>query len=218
MRKSLIIAIVVEIIVLVIAFGFSIAYIQFGMGRENLVLNIGLVIVWVLVASVLLFVFWWRSLVREEMVRRFYISDEWVYNHEIGYAPLKRICPNGDAYGFVTFAADALAKMSYGFEVADAPEEFHPTFLIASRSFSFHFSGGDEEMGEEADGVVVDQWSGSLNKVTSGSGGGSGAAVGAGANAEPSYTEIGKFENARQLARLLEDNGAFDHIEMEEGE
>lgn len=207
MRKSLIVAIAVEIIVLIFAFGFSVAYIQFGMGRESLVLNIVLVIVWVLVAGVLLFVFWWRSLVREEMVRRFYVSDEWIYNHEIGYAPMKRICPNGDAYGFVTFAADALAKMSYGFEVADAPEQFNPKFLIESRTFRFHFSGGDEEMGEKADGVVVDQWRGSLRKVASGEEGD-----------EVAYTEIGKFENARQLARLLEDNGAFDHVLMEEGE
>lgn len=206
MKKSLIIAIAVEIVVLILAFAFSLAYIQFGVGRDNLMLNIALVILWVFVAGVLLFVFWWRTLVREEMVRRFFVSDDWVYNHEIGYAPMKKVAPAGDAYGFVTFAADALAKMSYGFEVADAPEEFEPRFLISSRVFRFHMSGGDEEMGEQADGVVVDQWRGSLERID------------ADASEKSSYTEVGKFENAGELARLLEDNGAFARADVEEGE
>ena len=165
MKKSLVFAIAVEVVVLIAAFAFSVSYLLFGMWRESLILNMALVIVWVLVAGVLLIVFWWRSLVREEMVRRFYVSDKWIYNHEIGYAPLSRIIPNGDAYGFVTFAAEALAKMSYGFEVAETPDDFKPRFLISSHDFHFHLSGGDDELGDEAEGVVVDAWKGTLQKI-----------------------------------------------------
>lgn len=209
MRTNLIVAIVIEAVVLVAAFGLSLAYIFFGVDHENLVINIALIILWVFVAGLLLLVFWWRSLTREEMVRRFFLSNEWIYNHEIGYAPIRKIAPNGDAYGFVTFAADSLAKMSYGFEVADAPEEFHPQFLIASSVFRYHFIGGDEEMGEKPDGVVVDQWCGSLQRIEGTEGE---------ADEEPNYEEVGKFENARELARLIEDNCDLSAAEAEEGE
>ena len=203
MGKSLKVAIVIEVVVLVVAFALSVAYLLFGFGHGNPVLNVLMIVLWVIVAGVLLFVFWWRSLLREEMVRQFFVADDWVYNHEIGYAPMKRIVPDGDAYRFVTFAADALAKMSYGFEVAEVPEEFHPRFLISSKEFHYHFSGGDEEAGEKPDGVVVDHWRGSLEIVQ------------AGAYDMEDYVEVGEFENARDLARLLEDNGAFGEAVLE---
>lgn len=203
MGKGLTVAVVIEAIVLVVAFVITAMFLLFGFGRANPVLNVLLVVLWVVVAGLLLFVFWWRSLLREEMLRQFFVADDWVYNHEIGYAPMKRIVPNGDAYRFVTFAADALAKMSYGFEVAEAPEEFHPRFLISSKEFHYHFSGGDDEDGEGSDGVVVDHWRGSLELIQSG------------AYDVANYIEVGEFENAWDLARLLEDNGAFGELVVE---
>lgn len=203
MGKGLTVAIVIEAIVLVVAFVVTAMFLLFGFGRANPVLNALLVVLWVVVAGLLLFVFWWRSLLREEMLRQFFVADDWVYNHEIGYAPMKRIVPNGDAYRFVTFAADALAKMSYGFEVAEAPEEFHPRFLISSKEFHYHFSGGDDEDGEGSDAVVVDHWRGSLELIQ------------AGAYDAANYIEVGEFENAWDLARLLEDNGAFGELVVE---
>lgn len=211
MKRSLIFAIVVEVIVLVAAFAFTLSYLLFGMWRETLILNMVLVIVWVLVAGIFLAVFWWRSLVREEMVRRFYVSDKWVYNYEIGYAPLGKVITDGDAYGFVTFAADALAKMSYGFEVAENPENFKPRFLITSNEFRFHFSGGDDEMGEEAEGVVVDAWKGTLQRIDRSS-------VANGVEGAKTYSEVGTFGNAGELARLLEDAGVFESDEDQQPE
>ena len=194
MGKGVRVGIIVEIVVLVIAVALSVAYFQMGLFRSDKGFDIWLLILWVLVAAVLLFVLWWRSLTREEMVRRFYLSPDGVYNHEIGYAPLERIAATNDAFQFVSFAAESLATMSYGFEVADTPEDFKPNLIISTRSFHFHKI--DEEAEAEDGAVVIDQWKGSLMSVgTPGD--------------EKTYTELGTFENARELARLLEDNGAF---------
>ena len=191
MGKGVRVGIIVEAIVLVAAIALSIAYFRMGLFRSDKGFDIWLLIVWVLVAAILLFILWSRSLTREEMVRRFYLSDEGVYNHEIGYAPLSRIAADNDAYQFVSFAADSLTTMSYGFEVADVPDDFRPKFIISTNSFLFHSSGEDED-----GGAVIDQWKGSLIRVGV-------------PGDEASYTELGSYENVRELARLLEDNGAF---------
>ena len=191
MGKGVRVGIIVEAIVLVAAIVLSFAYFRMGLFRSDKGFDIWLLIVWVLVAAILLFILWSRSLTREEMVRRFYLSDEGIYNHEIGYAPLSRIAADNDAYQFVSFAADSLTTMSYGFEVADVPDDFRPKFIISTNSFLFH-SSGEEEDG----GAVIDQWKGSLIRVGV-------------PGDEASYTELGSYENVRELARLLEDNGAF---------
>ena len=191
MGKGVRIGIIVEAIVLVAAIILSLAYFRMGLFRSDKGFDIWLLIVWVLVAAILLFILWSRSLTREELVRRFYLSDEGVYNHEIGYAPLSRIAADNDAYQFVSFAADSLTTMSYGFEVADVPDDFRPKFIISTNSFLFHSSGEDED-----GGAVIDQWKGSLIRVGV-------------PGDEASYTELGSYENVRELARLLEDNGAF---------
>ena len=96
--------------------------------------------------------------------------------------------PSGDAYEFVTFAADALVEMSYGFEVAEMPEDFQPRYMVSTKTFKVRQTG---------DGAVVSQWKGALHRVVS----------------DPNGTrgtyEIGQFENAAQLAQLLEQNEAF---------
>ena len=129
------------------------------------------------------------------MVRRFFISDDWVYNYEIGYAPLASIVPDRDPFEFATFAAESLALMSYGFEVADPPTEFQPKFLIASTKFRFHLIDG--ESSTEDVGAVVDEWAGTLQKVETR------------VDGSHSYTELGKYENVEQLAQLLYVNGAM---------
>lgn len=197
MRKGLITAIAVEAVVLVVAFALSVACISFGVGERNLIANIATIAVLVLVSGVLLFVYWWRTMQRDEMARRFYISRDWVYNHEIGHAPMKRVLSGDGSYDFVTFAADALAKMSYGFEVADAPADFSPEFVIDSRAFHFHFAGDDDGTGDAGEGVVVDRWQGALQRVS------------VGADGKLSLTDVGRFENASELARLIDDNVDF---------
>ena len=204
MGRGLRTAVLVEIVVLVAALVFSIAYFRMGLRYQaSHVATIVLVALWVLVAAILLFVFWTRVLKREEMIRRIYLNDEWIYNHEIGYAPVRRIVPDGDAYELVTFAAESLAKMSYGFEVADAPDDFKPEYLVISNSFLFHIPEVDPEdvdaVPDDADeeGVVIDRWTGVLQQVVRRDGD------------KPSYEDIGRFENAGQLARLLEDSDAL---------
>ena len=208
MRKSLVIAIAVEAVVLVTAVALSVACIGFGIGERNEVLNLVMILLLVVVSGVMMLAYWMRSMQRDEMVRRFFISPKWVYNHEIGYAPLDRVVPDGDAYRFVTFAADALAKMSYGgFEVADAPEDFKPEYLIDSRVFQYHLISDPEstESTEGAEeGVVVDRWQGTLQRIEH-------DIVG-----RIRYEDVGAFENARDLAILLEDSDAFDPAFLQE--
>ena len=189
-------AVVVEAIVLVAALAFSLAYFLLGWYQQpGHILDIALIAVWVLVAALLLFVFWNRSLKREEMVRRFYLNKEWVYNHEIGYAHLASVVPSGDPFELVSFIADSLAQMSYGFEVAETPDDFVPDFLISSRSFQFHFVEDEDDL-DEARGVIVDNWRGVLERVIHASDG--------------SYQteDIGAFRNARELSRLLEEGAS----------
>lgn len=190
MGKGVRIWIIIEAVVLVVAIVLSVLYFRFGLFRRDNGLDIWLIIVWVLVAAVSLLTLWWRSLTREEMVRRFYLSDQGIYNPEIGYAPMSRVSAYGDAYEFVSFAADSLTTMSYGFEVADVPDDFEPTLVISTRALRFHRSEDD------ADAAVIDQWKGALLKVgTPGD--------------ESTYTEVGTYDNVRELARLLEDNDVF---------
>lgn len=192
MHKQMKAAIIVEVVVLVCALGFSLFYVANGMYRANHLLDVLLVVLWILVAGALLLVFRSRTVVREEMVRRFYLSRDWIYNHEIGYAPL----PKGDfdtgAYGTVMFAADALARMSYDFEVADTPAHFEPYCMISSRVFLFHMVGENDPQDRS---VVVDQWEGTLQKIEP---------TAAGTH---EYTVVGEFKNAKELAQLLEGLG-----------
>lgn len=188
-------AIIVEAIVLAVALAFSVVYFTMGLYQSSNVLDVMLVVLWILVAVVLLVVFWSRSHVREEMVRRFYLSHDWIYNHEIGYAPLDQIMPERDAYEFVTFAADALARMSYGFEVASAPDDFQPEYLISSKSFSYHLIGNEDDPDDNS--VVIDKWKGTLHSVQVNEQGGH------------TYTKVGDYSNAKELARLIDTNNAI---------
>lgn len=160
-----------------------------GPKNEHAMLHITLVLVGVVVAGTLNAILWRRTLERETLVRRFFVSPHWIYNHEIGYAPLDNIAPDDDVYGFVTFAAEALARMSYGFEVANPPESFEPIVLIDSRVFLYHAASDDPD-----DGIVIDEWRGMVRHVT-----------GTDLSDESNFEDIAAFDDAGELARLLED-------------
>lgn len=160
---------------------YTALYLFLGLYRIDRWQSFLLIALWVVVVIGLFAFFRQRSLVREEMIRRYYISDSWIYNHEIGYAPLEQIVPSGNVYDFVTFAAESLAEMSYGFDVADAPDDFNPKYLVTSQKFSFHRSGG---------GIVIDQWKGKLLQID-----------GDGDDGD----ELGTFSNAGELAVLLDE-------------
>ena len=187
MRKYLKSAILLEVLVLASALAFLLAFLRFGLGRNHPLLNIILMLSCVVIVGVLLLVLWQRTLQREILVRRFYLSPDWIYNHEIGYAQLSRIIPDGNAYDFVTFAAEALGHKPYGFEVADTPESFEPRLIIESTTFLFHTT--DDE--DDPDGVVVDTWEGIVREI-----------VDAG-KGEQEYHDLTEFSNAGELARAL---------------
>lgn len=190
MRSLLKVGIIIEAVVLVVAIAFSIFYFENGFYRVNHGYDVLLVMLWVLVAAALLFLFWSRSLAREEMMRRFYLSPEWIYNHEIGFAPIADTVESGNLYDFVAFAADSLAKMSYGFEVAESPEDFKAQYVVSSRRFKFHHT--------DDDGVVIDEWRGVLQKVNR-----------AGGGDDFTLEDIGGFSDINHLVRLLEDEEVF---------
>ena len=196
MHQQMKAVLIVEAIVLVCALGFSIFYFANGLYRTSHLLDVTLVVLWVLVAGVLLLLFRSRENAREHLMRRFYLSPEWIYNHEIGYAPISKFSPDMDMYGLVMFAANALAHMSYGFEVANAPADFKPSFIIDSEVFLFHLVGEEDE--PENASVVVDEWKGTLQQIIHSSSG------------EPEYVEIGSFSNAKQLAELLDTTADYN--------
>ena len=188
MRKQSKASLVVGVALLVVAVVYTACYSYFRLYLIDHWRNILFVFVWALVAGALVLWFVQRSREREELIRRYYLSPEWIYNHEIGYASLAQAVPDGDAYEFVTFAADSLVAMSYGFEVAETPQDFEPKFMVSTDKFQVRHID---------DGAVVSQWKGSLHRVVSDS-----------ADTRGTY-EIGTFDNAAELAQLLEENEAL---------
>ena len=185
MRKQTIASLVVGAALLLAAVVYTLYYAYFDLQNVDRWQRILLMMVLLACAVAMVGLFVNRSHLRKEMLRRYYLSSEWIYNHEIGYAPLSQATPNGDAYEFVTFAADALVEMSYGFEVAETPEDFEPTLMVSTTTFKVRRTG---------DGAVVSQWKGSLHRVVSD------------ANGTRGTFELGRFNNAAELAQLLEQN------------
>lgn len=185
MRKQTIASLVVGAALLVAAMAYTLCYAYFDLYLVDRWQTTLLVMLWAGFAAALVALFVDRSRLREEMLRRYYLSPEWVYNHEIGYARLSQAAPNGDAYEFVTFAADALIEMSYGFEVAETPNDFQPEYMVSTSVFKVRQTG---------DGAVVAQWKGALNRVVSDP------------NGKRGTFELGHFENAAELAQLLVQN------------
>jgi hypothetical protein len=188
MRKQSIAGLVIVILLLLAAIIYTLCYAYFRLFVIDHWRNILVLVLWAAVAVVAVAWFVNSSKTREELLRRYYLSHEWVYNHEIGYARLAQAVPDGDAYEFVTFAADALVAMSYGFEVAEPPKDFEPKFMVSTERF---------EVRDTGDGAVVSQWKGSLHRVVSDSEGTRGT------------LEIATFDNAAELAQLLEENEAL---------
>jgi len=185
----------VSCVALVGAIVFTVLHATHGWGVPYPWLTSVLVVVWIFAVLTLFRGFQLRTMKRKEARRRFYLSPEWVYNHEIGYAPLSRIV-HDSPYDFVMFAGNALAKMSYGFEVAEAPDDFNPTMLISSQKFTFHFIEDAEDPADK--GVVIDKWAGSLQKVQLAPDG------------SRTYIRLGDYANATTLVMLLDTNGAFN--------
>ena len=184
-RKQTIVSLAVGLVLLVATVVYTICYAYYDFYLVDRWQNVLLIVLWAALAAALVALFVNRSNLREEMRRCYYLSQKWVYNHEIGYARLSQAAPNGDAYEFVTFAADALVEMSYGFEVAETPQDFQPEYMVSTSVFKIRKTG---------DGAVVSQWKGALHRVVSDTSGTRGT------------FELGRFDNAAELAQLLEQN------------
>ena len=203
-RSDFKVAVVVEALLFILAFVSSIAFLLTAPRRASHILDVVLIVLWIVVAIALLAMFKRRSDVRDEMVRRFYLSPSWIYNHEIGYAPLEQIMPEHDAYEFVAFAAESLARMSYGFEVASAPDDFSPEYIISTKHFEYRPIKDEENTNE--DSVVIDVWRGHLCRVITDDDG------------QQSFEEIGAYSNATELARLLVANQLIEESQPSESD
>ena len=188
MRKQTIASLVVGAALLLAAVVYTLYYAYFDLQNVDRWQRILLMMVLLACAVAMVGLFVNRSHLRKEMLHRYYLSSEWIYNREIGYAPLSQATPNGDAYEFVTFAADALVEMSYGFEVAEVPQDFQPEYMVSTKVFRVRQTG---------DGAIVSRWEGALHRVVSDTDGNRGT------------FEIGQFKNAAELAQLLEQNEAL---------
>jgi len=191
MRGDLKAAMAAEIVVLFAAVIFLLGFLTAGIGHERPMLSLCITIFAVLCASALLVYIWHRTLQRESLVRRLYISSGGIYNNEFGFAPMSKISDSANAYDVVTFAADALAQMSYGFEIAERPEEFDPRYAIDSSIFVYHAS---DPKGDLSEGIVIDDWQGRLRERLRKPHG------------ITAWRPVETFDGAGELARLIEDH------------
>ncbi|MGI6221723.1 MAG: hypothetical protein ACOYIP_07675 [Coriobacteriales bacterium] len=171
---------VVIAVLLILYFGLKIFYFDRGV-------NLWLLILAAAVVACGAFILGYRDLKREQMIRRLYLSDEGIYNFEIGYVPISRIEGSDDFLQLVMFAATSLVEMSYGFEVAGLPDDFEPSLMIATERLRFHRPEGEDGY------AVIDQWKGSLVRISS-------------LHGEGEQEVLGTFGNAKDLSLLLDDH------------
>ncbi|MDO4851629.1 MAG: hypothetical protein Q4A93_07230 [Actinomycetota bacterium] len=183
--------VVVGIIALVVIAGLLVIYFSFDVYRGDRGINLLLMLLWMVLIILMIVVLQRRVLKREEIVRRFYLSKDGIYNSEMGYASPAHAGGGDDMLQFVLFAANSLVEMSYGFEVADPPDDFEPTLIITTETLRFHRPEGTEE-----GGAVIDEWKGTLLRIVT-------------PGDEGSYELLGSYDNARELAFLLDEQGVF---------
>ena len=177
-------------VLLVAAAVLTVAYLGFGVFRDDHGFDTWLLLVWVAVIVAFVVILFRRTRTREMLTRRFFLSEDGIYNFELGYAPLPEAIGDNLAFQVVSFAVDSLAAMSYGFEVVEQPQDFEPEMVITTTVLDFHWP----EDADENDGAVIDRWEGSLLRIVK--------------PGDWSACEtIGTYRNARELALLLEDSG-----------
>ena len=172
--------IIVGLAVLIAAIGYSTVYFQRGLLRfDQGGVSIILVLVWTLVVAVLLVVLWQRTLVREEYLRKIYISSESLFNFELGVLPAGDAVAAHDAGALVEQARALLSQLTYEESPVDPPEGFAPAICISSS----RFSSADKDAGE---------WRGTVQRIQQRDDG------------RRTFVEVGSFENADELERTLD--------------
>ena len=171
--------IVVGVAVLVAAIAYSTVYFQQGFIRfDQGGSSVMLVLLWTLVVAVLLVVLWQRMLVREEYLRKFYLSSEAVFNFELGCKPLSEVLTSQDSDGLVAYLRTGIAGLTYENAPLNPPDGFKPTLCVSTRRFN-KGSGGEE-------------WLGSLQRIQQRDDG------------HRTFVEVATFANADELKRALD--------------
>lgn len=189
MRGHARIHMVIGAIALIIIAGLLVVYLVLDIFHGDKGINLLLMLLWVALVILMVVVLQRRILKREEIMRRFYLSEDGIYNNEMGYALLPQVDDGDDMLPFVLFAANSLVEMSYGFEMADPPDDFKPTMIITTEKLRFHRPEGVEE-----GGAVIDEWKGTLLRIVT-------------PGDESSLELLGTYTNARELAFLLDEHG-----------
>lgn len=174
--------IIVGVAVLVAAIGYSVLYFQHDLIRyEHSGLSIVLVLVWALVVAVLLLVLWHRMLVREEYLRKFYLSAETLFNFELGAVQIVEAISPRTADALAEYLRVSLLKLTYEGSPLTPPEDFVPTLCVSTQRFSAGGEGKD--------------WHGVLQRVVQREDG------------HRTFVEIAAFDSIDELKRILKDTG-----------
>jgi hypothetical protein len=169
----------VGVAVLVAAMVYSVLYFQNGLFRfESGGISIVLVLVWTAVVAVLLVVLWQRMLVREEYLRKFYVSDDTLFNFELGAVSRAEALPSNDPQGLVAYMRSAIAGLRYEGSPATPPEDFHPALCVSTN-----------RVGKNAEDK---DWSGVVQSIQQREDG------------HRTYVEVASFQNADELVHALE--------------
>jgi hypothetical protein len=170
--------IVVGVAVLLAAFLYSGVY--FSSQPANLEGD-GLVVVIILacscVVAVLLVAAWRQEQVREEYLRKFYLSGDTLFNFEFGAKPIAGTLYSKDAPGLVNYLECALAGLTYDSGPLNPPAGFMPTYCVSSDRFKTGNSG--------------QEWRGNLQRIQQHEDG------------RRTYVNIAAFHNASELEQAI---------------
>ena len=141
----------------------------------------GLVVVIILacacVIAVLLVAAWRKEQVREEYLRKFYLSGDTLFNFELGAKPIAGTLYAKDASGLVNYLESALVGLTYECCLLNPPADFVPTYCVSSDCFKTD--------------KPAKEWSGSLQRVQQHE------------DVHRTYVNIAAFQNASELEQAI---------------
>ena len=178
MTKGIRGGIVVGVAVLVAVVVYSAVYFSQGLaGSEAGDLGIILVIACALALAALMVTTRRRMLVHDDYLRKFYLSDDTLFNFELGAVPLSDVSPGQNANELAAFMGKSIAGLSYDKAPLDPPAGFAPTYCVSTESFGTGNAGND--------------WCGELQRIQRHE------------NGRRTYEGLGSFANADEFESLL---------------
>ena len=141
----------------------------------------GLVVVVILACScviaALLITAWRQEQVREEYLRKFYLSGDTLFNFELGAKSIAGTLYTKDAPGLVNYLESALAGLTYDCCPLNPPTDFAPTYCVSSKRFKA--------------GKPGEEWRGNLQRIQQHEDG------------HRTYVNIAAFQNASELEQAI---------------